>query len=52
MAEENPTWGYSRLQGALTNLGHHIDKITVRNVLRRHGLFHGRGDDVAWPGDL
>jgi Homeodomain-like domain len=36
MAKENPTWGYRRLQGALTNLGHHIDKITVRNILRRH----------------
>jgi putative transposase len=38
MAEENPTWGYRCLQGALTNLGHHIDKITVRNVLRRHHM--------------
>src|SRR5215813_10192662 len=31
MAEENPTWGYRRIQGALANLGHSIDKITVRN---------------------
>src|SRR4051812_40504563 len=31
MAEENPTWGYRRIQGALANLGHAIDKITVRN---------------------
>jgi hypothetical protein len=29
MAEENPSWGYRRIQGALANLGHHIDKITV-----------------------
>ena len=35
-AEENPTWGYRRIQGALANLGYHIDKITVRNILRRH----------------
>jgi putative transposase len=38
MAEENPTWGYQRIQGALANLGHRIDKITVRNILRRHHL--------------
>lgn len=38
MAEENPSWGYCRIQGALTNLGHAIDKITVRNILRRHHM--------------
>ena len=38
MAEDNPTWGYRRIQGALANLGHTIDKITVRNTLRRHHL--------------
>src|ERR671925_1599980 len=38
MAEENATWGYRRIQGALANLGHGIDKITVRNILRRHHM--------------
>jgi putative transposase len=38
MAEENPTWGYRRIQGALANLGHAIDTITVRNILRQHHL--------------
>lgn len=38
MAEENPTWGYRRIQGALANLGHRLDKITVRNSLRRHHM--------------
>src|SRR5262245_43321070 len=38
MAEENRTWGYRRNQGALANLGHRIDAITVRNILRRHHL--------------
>jgi putative transposase len=35
MAEENLSWGYRRIQGALANLGHPIDALTVRNILRR-----------------
>jgi putative transposase len=38
MAEENPTWGYRRIQGALANLDYVIDKITVGNILRRHHI--------------
>jgi putative transposase len=38
MAEENPAWGYRRIQGALANLGHPMDKLTVRNILRRHHI--------------
>src|SRR6266446_4388545 len=38
MAEDNPGWGYRRIQGALANLGHQIDKLTVRNILRRHHM--------------
>lgn len=37
MAKEN-LWGYKRIQGALSNLGHDIDAITVRNILLRNGL--------------
>ena len=38
MANANPTWGYRRIQGALANVGHQIDKSTVRNILRRYHI--------------
>ncbi len=37
-ARENRSWGYRRIVGALSNLGHEISHQTVANVLRRHGL--------------
>jgi transposase len=51
MAEENPPWGYRRLQEALANLGHPIDKLTVRNILRRHHMEpapHRRKASISW----
>ena len=38
MAEENRTWGYRRLQGALANLGHILAHTTIANILKRHGI--------------
>ena len=35
MAGENPTWGYTRVRGALVNLGHHIARNTVQADLAR-----------------
>jgi transposase InsO family protein len=52
MAEENRTWGYRRIQGALANLGHRVDAITVRNILRRHHLEPApqrRKAGMSWP---
>lgn len=37
MANENPTWGYDRIQGALANLGHTISDATVGNILNKTG---------------
>ncbi len=52
MAEENPTWGFRRIQGALVNLGHPIDKLTVRTILHRHHLEPApqrRKGGMSWP---
>ena len=38
MADENPTWGDTRIRGALANLGHHIARNTVKRILHDHGI--------------
>ena len=38
MAQENRSWGYDRIVGALANLGYTISDQTIGNILKRHGL--------------
>jgi putative transposase len=38
LARENRGWGYDRIMGALSNLGHTLSDQTVGNILRRHGI--------------
>jgi len=38
MATENSTWGYTRIRGALRNLGHDVGRNTVKRILAEHGI--------------
>jgi transposase InsO family protein len=38
IAQENRSWGYDRIVGALANLGLTVSDQTVGNILQRHGI--------------
>jgi putative transposase len=38
LAQENRSWGYDRIAGALAHLGYTISDQTVGNILKRHGI--------------
>ncbi len=50
MAEENPGWGYTRILGALNNLGFKVGRGTIANVLRENGIDPAplRGKRTQW----
>jgi transposase InsO family protein len=50
MARENERWGYTRIRGALQNLGHEIGRNTIRRILQEAGIDPApvRGKRMSW----
>jgi putative transposase len=48
MATDNPTWGYTRIQGALKNLGHRVGRSTIARSLRAESIPPGRQRPMTW----
>jgi len=38
MSQQNPRWGYTRIRGALRNLGHEIGRNTIKRILSTNGI--------------
>lgn len=48
MAEENPSWGYARIQGALKHLDHRVARSTIAKVLKEHGIRPSPERPMSW----
>jgi transposase InsO family protein len=50
IAVENPSWGYTRIQGALSNLGHKVGRGTIARILKDNGVEPApqRGQRTPW----
>ena len=38
MVQENRDWGYRRILGAMSHLGHSLARGTIANMLKKHGI--------------
>ncbi len=48
MAEENPSCGYARIQGALKLLNHRVARSTIAKALKEHGLKPSPDRPKSW----
>ena len=48
MAEENPSWGYARIQGQLKHLDHRVARSTIAKVLKEHGIKPSPDRPMSW----
>jgi transposase InsO family protein len=48
MARENPRWGYTRIRGALYNVGHEIGRNTIKRILLENGFDPIQTKGMSW----
>jgi hypothetical protein len=50
MAKANPRWGYTRIRGAMENLGHELARNTIKRILKDAGIVPApeRGGRTPW----
>ena len=48
MADENPSWGYARIQGSLKHLDHRVARSTIAKVLKEHGIKPAPDRPMSW----
>ncbi len=48
MANDNPLWGYTRIQGALSNLGYAVGRNTIKRVLVENGIDPAGQRSMKW----
>jgi hypothetical protein len=50
LTNENPRWGYGKIEGELLKLGFKISQTTIRNILNRNGIAPSpvRNGSIGW----
>jgi putative transposase len=48
VASDNPRWGYTRIQGALANLGYTVGRNTIKRILAENGIDPAGCRSMSW----
>jgi putative transposase len=50
LAQENPRWGYGKIQGEILKLGSKVSQTTIRNILERNNIQPAlvRSGSIGW----
>jgi transposase InsO family protein len=48
MAKDNSTWGYTRIRGALSNLGYTVGCTSIARILKEHGVDPAPKRGTSW----